>query len=171
MILLILSNILPTFLILLIIFVIAKIVTNVKNRMVYVSFLAGIITVIPALCFIKVLGIFITIIIPIALPLIFFQFLSSLSEEFFKYLSIKFFTNEKHKTLLSIFVGGGFALCETLYLTIGTSNMGLIRTYTTLPLHIITSILLSKSINNKRFFLLSLLIHISYNLLITNVYY
>lgn len=161
-----LRTILPTLLILSIIFVIAKVITGVKIDIVFKALIAGIITVLPAILFMKLLGIVITITVPITTTLLFFQILSSLNEEFFKYMSIKLFCNKKYRTLLSIFVGGGFALCEIVYLTIGNLGSALTRTYTTLPLHIITAILLSKSIIHKRYFLLALLLHISYNFFI-----
>lgn len=164
-----LLTILPTLLILLIFSAFAIIITDISKSLVFKALLTGIITVVPALITMKLLGIIITITVPIVIPLIIFQILSALNEEFFKYLSIKKFNNKYSRTIPAVFIGGGFALCETLYLTMGNTDLALIRTYTSLPLHIITSLILSRSIKQKKYFLLAVLLHLSYNLLISTI--
>lgn len=157
-------TILPSLIILLMIYLVINFITDINNIVIVKSLCVGIITILPAILTMKLLGILITISIPFKMPFIFFKVLSTLNEETFKYLSVKKFKDVKHPITSSIFIGGGFALCETLFLYIGNNQVALLRAYTTLPIHIISSILLYKSINKKRYFIYAILIHLIYNL-------
>ncbi|OQY36550.1 MAG: hypothetical protein B6229_09840, partial [Spirochaetaceae bacterium 4572_7] len=73
-----------------------------------------------------------------------------------------------HTTVTSIFIGAGFALSETLYLALGNRQYAVHRSYTTLPLHIITAVILSFSIKYKKkgLTVLAVVVHLTYNILL-----
>ncbi|QEN04024.1 hypothetical protein EW093_04675 [Thiospirochaeta perfilievii] len=170
MILEIVKTLLPSILVLILLYSVIQITIGVDRVLVYKALILGILAVLPALIFMKILGLIIIITIPINLPFLFFKLLSAINEEGFKYIAIKQFKDIPNRPVISLFVGGGFSLCETLYLTIENYNYSLIRSFTALPLHIITALLLSKSLSRKRYFVLSLFIHLFYNLTLFKIY-
>lgn len=129
------------------------------------SFILGIAAVIPALIFIKALSILFYQLLPFTIPLTVFRLISALNEESFKYIFISKFSNKYRSSIHALFVACGFALSETLYLSIGLPQMAYLRSYTTLPLHIVTSILLAESYKkgSKLLFAASVLIHFGFN--------
>lgn len=164
----IIYTILPTLLVLLFLFATLKIAKRVELNTTIKAFLLGMMIVLPAIVTLRLLGIILTITLPVALPIILYRILSALNEETFKYFAINKFLNKDRSFFYALFIGGGFALCETVYLSIGYRDMALNRTFTTLPLHIITSLLQSKAGNRKRYFFLALLLHLSYNLFLSS---
>ena len=161
----ILFTIFPTLIIIILLAMLIKIVTTYGVRNILKSFGIGLIIIIPALFTMKIVGIMLTITLSITPPLIMFRILSALNEELYKYWAIKVRGNI-NSTITGLFVGAGFALSETLYLTLGEDLNALHRSYTTLPLHIITAIILSLSIKYKRksITILAVLVHLIYNL-------
>lgn len=160
-------TLLPTSLIILLIFYLTTIISDIKKISILKMTILGISTVIPAIVTMRLLGVAITLMIPGSLPILFYQMLSTLNEETWKYVSVKQFSNKKHRLISAIFIGGGFALCETLFLSIGYRETAILRAYTTLPLHIITTVMLSKSVDKKLFFLYALILHLLYNLILS----
>ncbi len=163
----VLITVLPTFLALLFIFALIKLFINLEFGLVFRALVIGIIAVVPAIFSMKLITVLIAIVIPGTLPGLFYLGLSGLNEELFKLFALKIFGKNK-SALYSIFIGGGFALCETLYVAFGVRELAVIRTLTTLPLHIVTSFILFQCIakERKRFFILSLTIHLLFNLVI-----
>ncbi len=161
-----LLTLLPSIIILFFVYCCSIFIKGVEKKVVLKSFLLGMLIILPALLTMEIVGILLTITIPYVIPVIIFQVLSALNEEGFKFLIISKLIKKPNRTYYSVFVGGGFALTETVYLAIGSPETAIIRAMTTLPLHILTSVLLSKGIYKRRYLLLALLIHISFNLLI-----
>lgn len=160
------QTILPTLLVVIFLLITVRLITGVKSWYVLKAIGLGILIVIPALLTMELLGILVTIIQPVTVPLLFFRILSALNEEFFKFITISK-PQKEHPIIFAIFLGAGFSLCETLYLSLGDSSLAFYRTVTSLPLHIITSVILSKAIIQKRYFLLAVLMHLSFNLILT----
>lgn len=160
----ILFTIFPTLIVAVLLSVVAKIVTDIKVGNMVKALALGILLVIPAIFTMKAVGVVLTITVPLVLPVLFYTLISALNEELYKYWAIRFRAG-KHGYITAILVGAGFSLSETLYLSLGNPQLALYRSYTALPLHIITSLLLAKSRYQKRYFLLALLLHISFNLI------
>ncbi|MGL1891534.1 MAG: hypothetical protein OCD02_07905 [Spirochaetaceae bacterium] len=153
-------------LVLLLIFAIVKPMFKVETKWVLLSLSIGMILTIPSLFTIKLIGIIFIMAIPEPVPVLVYQIISALTEEGYKFIGIDKLLKIKHRAVYALFIGGGFALTETLYLSIGNPNLAVIRTVITLPLHLVTAVLLSKAVINKRYFLLATLIHISFNIII-----
>ncbi|MBN2617893.1 MAG: hypothetical protein JXR64_06215 [Spirochaetales bacterium] len=156
-------TIFPSIIVLSLIVVVALFFGNVDKSILLKSFFAGIILVLPALLLIKALNIIISITLNSILPLAVISILSISIEELLKYLTIKKIKGDL--ILIPILVGGGFAISETLYYSIGYRELALYRSFTSLPIHIITSIILYVGIkkDNRIYILLSILIHFTYN--------
>lgn len=154
----------PSLIILTAIFLIVKIIFNIDTGLVTKSFILGVISIIPAIIFMNLFGIILTTLSMVSFPYILYKLISAANEEFFKYLTINKIIAAKDRYISAIFVGGGFSLCETLYLFFSAPEVAFQRSYTALPLHIITSLILAKGYTQKRFIFLAVLLHLSYNL-------
>lgn len=164
----IIMTILPSLWIILFILLSGVIVKKIDFLKGVRSIVIGLVAVIPALLSILLINYILGSLFT-GLPLLLLLSISALNEEFFKYLFISFSYKKEYNLLIGIMVAGGFALGETLYLTYGNLEMSYYRSILTMPLHMITSIFLSFFYKKRGslFFIAALLIHITFNLLIT----
>lgn len=163
-----LTTILPTLIIVVFLMAAALLLRRAAVNSIIKSFILGIVAVIPALITIKLLAIVFSQTVPVILPVAAFRVISALNEECYKYLFISKFAEKSRASVHGLFLGCGFALSETLYLSLGNPQLAYLRSMTTLPLHIITAILLAESYkkSSKLLFAASVLIHIGFNFLI-----
>lgn len=163
-----LITILPTLIIVVFLMAAALILKRATANSIIKSFILGIVAVIPALITIKLLTILFNQTISVTIPVIVFRIISALNEECFKYIFISKFSVKSRSSVHALFLACGFALSETLYLSAGDIQMAYLRSITTLPLHIVTALLLAEFYKkgNKLLFAASVVIHISFNILI-----
>lgn len=156
----------PSLLIVLLLFGIVFISQGGGLKPIIQSFLLGLFIIVPAIFTLRIIMVFFTITLPWEIPITIIWILSATNEEFFKLLVIKHMVNRYQKIIYSIFIGGGFAIGETLFLALGNPEQAIIRSYTTLPLHIVTSVILGLSIKKGRqlLFILAVSLHTIYNI-------
>lgn len=160
-----LTSMLPTTILLIVILIVLITVTEIQVTYLLRALLIGMLVVIPAIYTMRILGVVMKLLIPVEIPLLLFTLLSVINEEFIKYLTIRLTAKKEQLYSYAIFIGGGFSLLETVTYSLGDPHVAILRTYTALPLHIVTSLLLAYSIKQeKKLILLApLIIHIGYN--------
>lgn len=163
-----LVSMLPTLIVLTLLIIIIKVLRDVSIMDNLRALLFGMLIVIPATYTMQLLGMILTMLIPGTIPLLVFSLLSVINEELFKYLAILKTCKREHLYSSSIFIGGGFALFETLFYQLGSAETAVLRAFTALPLHMVTALLLAFSIKKGRrvLTLLPCIIHFLYNLII-----
>lgn len=161
-------TLLPSIVLLTAILLFGLIIGSIKVWEGFKSIFLGFCAVVPALITIHLLNLYIGFLIrsDLSIPLI--LLISALNEEVYKYIFISISYKKGVRYVKGFLIAGGFALGETLYLTLGEYEAAFYRGVITMPLHMVTTLFLTLYYKKKRplFLVGALLIHTLFNLII-----
>lgn len=160
-------TLLPSLAVITLIYLILKITFSVKFSSCLKSLFLGALAVIPAYIIINLTT---GIIIPLSgveIPSLAVLFYSALNEEGFKTLFIRLHNRRDVHIPTALFTGAGFALTETVLISMGNSETAVIRAFIPLILHVTTAGLCAMALKKSslRLFLIPWLLHGVYNAL------